>query len=1022
MLSLAKSFSALRDAKPSSSSSSSSPTTPSASASASSPTAGPSSPPPSSPSSPSRRHRSTSSTSTGTLTSLHLPAHPHRLRASSSQNTLDAGSDALAAGGSGIGSGSMRRKSMAPLQEGRSEPEIQLLAISAQITEVCYAISDIQTRIFEIQELRHASTSSSTTPGQAQAIDGLPDEPQGTSIDRALMALDERLESVSAAVRAVDEALDPLLLAGGGAGEDDTPTQASAFFLPPGQGSDKEREKERERELVRRKHEDMRAQWEDVHGASEELKEELREDKWLAVFRTVSAQADDMMGSLEKAVSMCHDFIWQAGRLDDMHANGSSLLSPTRNSVNLSTYETILASYESKKKYYVPATTKVISVIDKGMRDRATKNGECLRRHAELRLRWRNLRERMGRIDAEMEGVRLMLTAREREEHGPSASASASQAGGDSDDEGEGSLVSRVTAKSKLSTSMLSSVSAASGASKPRQSTLSRSMSPLRRFASKLSAGVGLGSPPSVKSPTSSDGSPPVLRKRSSYFSLRSSLAGTPEPQRTRPRLTAPLGRSTPLPGTENANGPRWNSSTKVQYVDVKPDPTNPSPRDTPSKPGRPVISNPIPILPATPSTTGTPTASRRLSSMSTSTRPPSRASVVSQTPLRPSSNRVVSGPASTTTTPRVPPVPTTPGPPTTPTRRRASTPGSHTKKRSVSSSRAGSPPPVPPLPASLMNRSTTPGLQQTPRPRPSSPSHIPIPANSNSRSNTPVSVLHFFGGMQDPDEPPTSLMQRALSPTFSTISSSGGDFMKSTSKRRESHSKLPIPTFQVSAEAPSPPESNGRPSLSPGSTASSIIRPQTPESTLKARASQMPFYQTPKRMSGVGTTTRPLLKAPPSSFRESTRESTSQSGRTTPSASGRATPNRPSSRNGSTYDRTLFSPSLDENPVPQYIPVGPKDPLDSEVAKTVNGLAHGFLIERVDPIGIAPSSSGDHKARYAVSNSLGKKVIVCRLVIMTRSTGTGGPRKEMRKVMVRVGGGWQDLDIYLLNRQAGAL
>ncbi|KZP01426.1 hypothetical protein CALVIDRAFT_551851 [Calocera viscosa TUFC12733] len=994
MLTLAKSFSTLRDA--SKRSPSSSPVTP---------TAGPSSPATptqGSPGSPGRRHRSTSSTSTGTLTSL--PAH--RLRPSTSSNALAPSADERP-----------RAKSMAPLQEGKSSPEIQLLAISAQITEVCYAISDIQTRIFEIQELRHASSSSGAGSGSGQQIEGLPDEPEPAgSIDRALMALDERLETVSAAVSAVDEALDPVL-SDRDRGAEHTPTQASPFLPAHAQG-------DKELELVRRKHEDMRSQWEDVHSASEELKEELREDKWLAVFRTVSAQADDMMGSLEKAVSMCHDFIWQAGRMDDLHSSGSSsLLSPTRNSVNLDNFSGILASYESKKKYYVPATTKVISVIDKGMRDRATKNGECLRRHAELRLRWRNLRERMGRIDAEMEGVRLMLTQREDPGLGPSASASASQAG-DSDD--EGSLVSRVTAKSKMSTSMLSTASAASASSKPRQSTLSRSMSPLRRFASKLSAGVGigLGSPP-LKSPA--DGSPPALRKRSSYFSMRSSMAGTPEPQRTRPRLTAPLGRSTPLNATEHA--PRWNSSTKVEYVEPKPQPDPATPRGTPGK-ARPIISNPIPILP--PGTT-TPTANRRLSSMSSS-RPPSRSSIVSQTPIRPTSNRVVSGPA-TSSAPRVPTVPTTPGPPTTPTRRRASTPNSHSKHRSVSSSRASSPPPVPPLPASFMNRSVTPGLQQTPRPRPSSPSHIPIPANSNSRANTPVSVLHFFGGMDDPDDPPTSLMQRALSPTFSTISSSGGDLRRSTisssggetrqlkSKRRESNSKLPIPTFQVSAEPPSPPDSNGRPSLSPGSAASSIIRPQTPESTLKARASQMPFYQTPKqtpkRQSMTGSVTRPLLKAPPSSFRESA--SQSQSGRGTPSSTA-GTPSRPSSRNGGSYDRSLFSPSLDENPVPQYVPAGAKDPLDSEVAKTVNGLAHGFLIERVDPIGIAPSSSGEHKARYAVSNSLGKKVIVCRLVIMTRSSGTGGARKEMRKVMVRVGGGWQDLDIYLLNRQAGVM
>ena len=35
------------------------------------------------------------------------------------------------------------------------------------------------------------------------------------------------------------------------------------------------------------------------------LREELKEDKWLTVFRTVTDQADGMMSSLEKAVNRC---------------------------------------------------------------------------------------------------------------------------------------------------------------------------------------------------------------------------------------------------------------------------------------------------------------------------------------------------------------------------------------------------------------------------------------------------------------------------------------------------------------------------------------------------------------------------------------------------------------------------------------------------------------------------------------------------------------------------------------------
>src|SRR5579859_2051789 len=80
----------------------------------------------------------------------------------------------------------------------------------------------------------------------------------------------------------------------------------------------------------------------------------------------------------------------------------------------------------------MPATTKVLSIIDKGVQDRVTKNGECLRRHADSTQRWKHLKERIARTDAEMEAVRRILTG--EEEITPSDS---------------GSVASGVTSKSK---------------------------------------------------------------------------------------------------------------------------------------------------------------------------------------------------------------------------------------------------------------------------------------------------------------------------------------------------------------------------------------------------------------------------------------------------------------------------------------------------------------------------------------------------------------------------------------------
>ena len=53
------------------------------------------------------------------------------------------------------------------------------------------------------------------------------------------------------------------------------------------------------------KHRNMLAEWKTISQDAATLHEELKEDKWLTVFRTVTEQADGMMSSLEKAINRC---------------------------------------------------------------------------------------------------------------------------------------------------------------------------------------------------------------------------------------------------------------------------------------------------------------------------------------------------------------------------------------------------------------------------------------------------------------------------------------------------------------------------------------------------------------------------------------------------------------------------------------------------------------------------------------------------------------------------------------------
>ncbi len=101
------------------------------------------------------------------------------------------------------------------------------------------------------------------------------------------MSLDERLEAVEKGLKSVNDTLEPLLRSAA------TPTVSEN-----GAAS--------ENAAILRKHAALLAEWESVQNESDTLREELKEDKWLTVFRTVTDQADGMMSSLEKAVNRCH--------------------------------------------------------------------------------------------------------------------------------------------------------------------------------------------------------------------------------------------------------------------------------------------------------------------------------------------------------------------------------------------------------------------------------------------------------------------------------------------------------------------------------------------------------------------------------------------------------------------------------------------------------------------------------------------------------------------------------------------
>ena len=132
----------------------------------------------------------------------------------------------------------------------------------------------------EIQELRHQDLGSSEISGASSSTS------LSGAIDQALIKLDERLENVAQSIAAINATIEPFL-------QPHTPTSGAMNVTEVDEG-------------LLRKHSSVLSEWEGVQSEAEVLRDELKEDKWLAVFRNASDQADGMMNSLEKVITQCH--------------------------------------------------------------------------------------------------------------------------------------------------------------------------------------------------------------------------------------------------------------------------------------------------------------------------------------------------------------------------------------------------------------------------------------------------------------------------------------------------------------------------------------------------------------------------------------------------------------------------------------------------------------------------------------------------------------------------------------------
>ncbi|KAL2127007.1 hypothetical protein VTI74DRAFT_11485 [Chaetomium olivicolor] len=261
-----------------------------------------------------------------------------------------------------------------------------------------------------------------------------------------------------------------------------------------------------------------------LENDAESLRKELGEDRWVLVFRGAGRQAQKMYESVERSAARLREAIDMG-----MHLTNQPIMSKK------------LESYEAKKTHYGPAIERVLSIIDKGVKDRLTVNGEILRLHAEMQAKWAELKESIADLDAAVEE----LHAERREQQ------------------------LRDSVSSMLSNDMST---IASGNETPQSSPPS----------SVIMSSMGLNNATSLKAPkqrpSSAMGQLPRLadRRQSSLPTPKSQVARKPVASKmstlsvpSREGSATPTANRIPRPSSSLANRPKWNASTNTSDIDT---------------------------------------------------------------------------------------------------------------------------------------------------------------------------------------------------------------------------------------------------------------------------------------------------------------------------------------------------------------------------------------------------------------------------------------------------------------------
>ncbi|KOS16968.1 hypothetical protein ESCO_004669 [Escovopsis weberi] len=314
------------------------------------------------------------------------------------------------------------------------------------------------------------------------------------------------------------------------------PLRASLDFLPmrlSGFGMRAEKMFPTACEELEMRREGLDASYKKLEKDAESLRKELGEDRWVIVFRGAGRQAQKMHESVERSLIKLKDAV-DAG----MHLTNQPSIAKK------------IESYEAKKTHYGPAVERVLSIIDRGVKDRLTVNGEILRLHHDLQTRWASLKRQIHEMDVVLEDIYADRRSQQ--------------------------LRDSVSSMLSMDHSALGSPRETTPSSSPPSSVIMSSLglepqTPASRKSQSLSPNAPATGVRTLRRVTSS--LPAPVAKPRNPASRLSTIISSPDPYGIGIGIGGGGGGgggSIPIrPGSSMGNRPRWNTSTNVGDLDA---------------------------------------------------------------------------------------------------------------------------------------------------------------------------------------------------------------------------------------------------------------------------------------------------------------------------------------------------------------------------------------------------------------------------------------------------------------------